>query len=143
QRSCSEGRRAQRGCEAGRGYAVRRCRAGQTAGPGREAGAQGQGREERSEPDSNQGTSRGAMKRLAPAFLCAFLLSAQDFGEIKPQHLAKGYRFTEGPAWNVKDQSLVFSDPPSDRLFKWVPGADITVLRTDAHGPAGNAFDAL
>jgi gluconolactonase len=26
--------------------------------------------------------------------------------------------------------------------MKWIPGTEITVYRTDAHGPAGNAFDA-
>ena len=31
---------------------------------------------------------------------------------------------------------------PRDRLMKWVPGSEIEVFRTDAHGPAGNAFDA-
>jgi gluconolactonase len=78
----------------------------------------------------------------ASAFVFAVLLSAQDFGEIKFEHLARGYRFTEGPAWNAKDQYLVFSDTPSDRLMKWVPGSEVAVMRTDAHGPAGNAFDA-
>jgi gluconolactonase len=84
------------------------------------------------------------MKVGAPALVCVsvFLLPAQDFTEVKFQHLAKGYRFTEGPAWNVKDQYLVFSDTPSDRIMKWVPGSEITVLRTEANGPAGNAFDA-
>jgi gluconolactonase len=28
------------------------------------------------------------------------------------------------------------------RLLKWVPGRDVAVFRTDAHGPAGNAFDS-
>src|SRR3954452_6486529 len=81
------------------------------------------------------------MIRRAPVFLFALLLCAQEFGEIKFEHLAQGYRFTEGPAWSSKDGYLVFSDTPSDRLLKWVPGTEITVLRTDAHGPAGNAFD--
>jgi gluconolactonase len=66
---------------------------------------------------------------------------AQDFDELKIQRLSQGYRFTEGPAWS-KDGYLIFSDTPSDRLLKWVPGSDVTVYRTDAHGPAGNAFDA-
>src|SRR5947209_19389661 len=78
----------------------------------------------------------------APAFFFAFLLAAQQFPEIKFEHLAKGYRFTEGPAWNARDQYFIFSDTPSDRLLKWTPGAEIEVFRTDAHGPTGNAFDA-
>src|SRR5436190_5441020 len=82
------------------------------------------------------------MIRCATAFLFASLLWSQEFPEIKFEHLAQGYRFTEGPAWNVKDQFFLFSDTPSDRLLKWVPGSPVAVFRTDAHGPAGNAFDA-
>ena len=84
------------------------------------------------------------MIRLVRTFALAGVLTvrAQEFADFKFEHLAKGYRFTEGPAWNVKDQFLIFSDTPSDRLLKWVPGTEIAVFRTDAHGPAGNAFDA-
>jgi gluconolactonase len=85
----------------------------------------------------------------AGAFACQLLLLyllalpalAQNFGGLKFERLAQGYRFTEGPAWS-KDGYLIFSDTPSDRLLKWVPGSAIEVYRDDAHGPAGNAFDA-
>jgi gluconolactonase len=80
--------------------------------------------------------------RLALPAALALLAFAQDFGEMKFERLAQGYRFTEGPAWSTKDNYLVFSDIPSDRILKWVPGNPIEVYRTDAHGPAGNAFDA-
>ncbi len=70
------------------------------------------------------------------------LLAAQQFQLAKVELVARGYTFTEGAAWNVKDGYLVFSDTPSDRLLKWVPGHDVEVLRSDAHGPCGNAFDA-
>jgi len=66
---------------------------------------------------------------------------AQGFPEIKFERLAVGYRYTEGPAWS-KDGYLIFSDTPTDRLMKWTPGSAVEVFRTDAHGPAGNAFDA-
>jgi gluconolactonase len=86
------------------------------------------------------------MIRLGAAFLttalAAVLLFAQPFAEFKFEHLAKGFRFTEGPAWNAKDGYLIFSDTPSDRLLKWVPGEAAAPFRADAHGPAGNAFDA-
>ena len=71
----------------------------------------------------------------------AFALLAQSFTDLKFDRLAQGYRFTEGPAW-CKDGYLIFSDTPSDRLLKWIPGSAVEVFRTDAHGPAGNAFDA-
>src|SRR5262249_8462314 len=46
-----------------------------------------------------------------------------------------------GPAWS-RDGYLIFSDTPTDRLMKWVPGHQVEVFRNDAHGPSGNAFDA-
>ncbi|MCU1234372.1 MAG: gluconolactonase [Candidatus Solibacter sp.] len=71
----------------------------------------------------------------------ALLALAQEPTELKFERLAQGYRFTEGPAWS-KEGYLVFSDTPSDRILKWIPGSEITVYRTEAHGPSGNAFDA-
>jgi gluconolactonase len=86
----------------------------------------------------------------AGAFACQLiflnLLAApvfpQAIGDFKFERLAQGYRFAEGPAWSKEGGYLIFSDTPSDRLLKWVPGNAIEVYRTDAHGPAGNAFDA-
>jgi gluconolactonase len=72
---------------------------------------------------------------------CALLLSAQDFSEIKLEHLTKDFTFTEGPAWS-KDGYLIFSDTPGDRLLKWVPGQKVELFRPEAHGPSGNAFDS-
>jgi len=66
---------------------------------------------------------------------------SQDFSVIKVELLAKGYTFTEGPAWS-KDGFLIFSDTPTDRLLKWEPGREPEVYRENAHGPAGNAFDS-
>jgi len=80
--------------------------------------------------------------RLLPAVLAlSIALLAQEFTDLKFDRLSQGYRFTEGPAW-CKDGYLIFSDTPSDRLLKWTPGSPVEVFRTDAHGPAGNAFDA-
>ncbi|HTP34942.1 MAG TPA: SMP-30/gluconolactonase/LRE family protein [Candidatus Acidoferrales bacterium] len=82
------------------------------------------------------------MIRLLPAVLAlSIALFAQEFTDLKFDRLSQGYRFTEGPAW-CKDGYLIFSDTPSDRLLKWTPGSPVEVLRSDAHGPAGNAFDA-
>jgi gluconolactonase len=77
---------------------------------------------------------------IVPAAALIAAAYAQTFTELKFERLAVGYRFTEGPAWS-KDGYLVFSDTPSDRLMKWTPGSAVEVFRTDAHGPAGNAFD--
>ena len=53
------------------------------------------------------------------AVRCVFLivpfLSAQEFALERMETLAKGYTFTEGPAWS-KDGFLIFSDTPGDKL---------------------------
>lgn len=88
------------------------------------------------------------MRRVArlglcvPAGLTLALLSAQDFSEIKLELTAKDYTYTQGPAWSAAGNYLIFSDIPSDRLLKWVPGHPAEVFRADAHGPSGNAFDS-
>lgn len=71
--------------------------------------------------------------------LFAFVLSAQDFSDIKFETLAKDIGFAEGPAWSRKGY-LVFSDTSGDRLMKWTPGSAPSPLRA-ASGPSGNAFD--
>lgn len=71
----------------------------------------------------------------------AAAIPAQQFEVVKVMGLGKGYTFTEGPAWS-KDGYLIFSDLAEDTLFKWKPGAEIEVFRSDAHGPSGNAFDS-
>src|SRR5271169_4096974 len=83
------------------------------------------------------------MTRFAGTCLAAvlpLLAGAQDLSLIKIDLIGKDYTFTEGPAWS-KDGYLVFSDTPSDRLMKWTPGHPVELLRKDAHGPSGNAFD--
>lgn len=79
-------------------------------------------------------------------FLCAglvvLLLAAQEHTLAKVELVARGYTFTEGAAWNAKDGYLIFSDTPSERLLKWIPGHEVEVFRSAANGPCGNAFDA-
>jgi gluconolactonase len=85
--------------------------------------------------------SRG-IQALPPIVILACGLFAQDFSAVKLELTAKDYTFTEGPAWSVAGGYLIFSDIPSDRLIKWIPGHAPEVFREDAHGPSGNAFDA-
>jgi len=82
------------------------------------------------------------MRRAAFLALFALLAAAQDFSEIRIELLGKEFGYTEGPAWNTKDGYLVFSDTPANKIMKWVPGQEVEVLRSDAGGPSGNAFDA-
>ena len=84
----------------------------------------------------------GFARLTLTGFVLALPALAQGLMDLKFERLAQGYRFTAGPAWSKELGYLIFSDTPSDRLLKWVPGNKIEVYRTDAHGPAGNAFDA-
>jgi gluconolactonase len=74
------------------------------------------------------------------AWLCV-TAGAQEFAAATVVKIAAGYQFTEGAAWS-KDGYLIFSDTPSGRLLKWVPGHNVEVFRENANGPAGNAFDS-
>ncbi|MGB7758747.1 MAG: SMP-30/gluconolactonase/LRE family protein [Bryobacteraceae bacterium] len=84
------------------------------------------------------------MKRVArwsALAICAPLLQAQDSTRFQVELLAKGYTYTDGPAWS-RDGFLIFSDTPADRLLRWVPGQPVAVYRENVQGPAGNAFDS-
>jgi len=81
-----------------------------------------------------------ACRWLLIAAAAQFLI-AQDTNHFQVQVLAKGYTYTDGPAWS-KDGFLIFSDTPADKLLKWIPGQMPTVFRENAEGPAGNAFDS-
>jgi len=82
------------------------------------------------------------MRRVVFLALFALFAAAQDFSDIHIELLGKEFGYTEGPAWNSKDGYLVFSDTPGNKIMKWVPGQSVEVLRSDAGGPSGNAFDA-
>lgn len=41
-----------------------------------------------------------------------------DLGQ-EPRQLGEGFWFTEGPAWNHRDQFLMFSDIPADTRWRW------------------------
>lgn len=66
---------------------------------------------------------------------------AQDFSEIKVEKFSAGHVFTEGPAWS-REGYLVWSDVPSNKIWKWSPGQKPAVLREASDGANGNAFDS-
>ncbi len=78
---------------------------------------------------------------ISAAAVLACLAVAQDFSNLRIEKVAEGFRFTEGPAWS-KEGYLVFSDTPSGRIMKVVPGRRPEVLREGSGGPSGNAFDS-
>jgi gluconolactonase len=78
------------------------------------------------------------------AFLILFALScalSQDFTGFKIETISSENIYAEGPAWSMEG-FLIYSDAPSDRLMKWVPGQPPSAFREKASGAMGNAFDS-
>lgn len=55
----------------------------------------------------------GSIERLDPAL--DNLLSA----DIKPEIIAEGFDWSEGPVWVEKEKMLLFSDVPKNIVYKW------------------------
>jgi gluconolactonase len=72
--------------------------------------------------------------------MCWTVAGAQDFSELRVERAASGFRFTEGPAWS--GEFLLFSDIPTNRILKLVPGEAPALFREDSGGANGNAFDS-
>jgi len=57
------------------------------------------------------------------------------------ERLATGFQFTEGPVWNVSEGSLLFSDIPANRIYKWSPDEGVTVFRDPSGNSNGLTYD--
>jgi gluconolactonase len=67
------------------------------------------------------------------------------FREVLPPRpelrtLADGLRFTEGPVW-MPNGTLIFSDIPADTLYRFAPGAGLSVFRKPSRHANGNTLD--
>jgi gluconolactonase len=67
----------------------------------------------------------GSVERLDPA-LAALVPDA-----VVIERVATGFRFAEGPVW-TRDGSLLFSDIPANRIYKWTPAGGLTVFRDES-----------
>jgi gluconolactonase len=85
----------------------------------------------------------GSVSRLDPAF--DQLIPAQ----AKLEKLAEGFDWTEGPVWVKKGGYLLFSDIPSNTIYKWQEGKGLSVFmkpagyhgdRTDMKEPGTNGL---
>ncbi len=54
---------------------------------------------------------------------------------VRPEELATGFGFTEGPVWSP-DGDLLFSDPNENTLYRWSRDGQVSVFRTKS-GYAG------
>jgi sugar lactone lactonase YvrE len=57
----------------------------------------------------------------------------------RPEKIAGGFKFTEGPVFSRRGY-LLFSDIPNNRIVKWERGSE-SVLRENSNGANGLTFD--
>ncbi len=69
----------------------------------------------------------------------AFKQVADAAAEVR--QIATGLRFTEGPTWYAAESCLLFSDIPTDRIYKWTEQGGLTVWREPSRHTNGNATD--
>lgn len=56
-------------------------------------------------------------------------------------HLGRGMRWAEGPAWFPAHQALYLSDIPNDRIMRWTEGTGLSVFRQPASYTNGHTRD--
>lgn len=57
----------------------------------------------------------------------------------KPEKLAGGFEFTEGPVWVEAEGALLFSDIPADTIYRWSPEPGPTGQISVHRRPSGNS----
>lgn len=69
--------------------------------------------ENKNEPMTEKYRTTGTIERIDPALDAIIDTSA------KPEIIAEGMDWSEGPVWIEKNKMLLFSDVPRDTIFKW------------------------
>src|SRR5438105_4308110 len=77
----------------------------------------------------------GSVTRLSPA-LDRLLAPGAAISQI-----AAGFRFTEGPLWDPRGESLLFSDIPANRIMRWREGEGPTLFREPSGKSNGLTWD--
>jgi gluconolactonase len=65
---------------------------------------------------------------------------AQPVGEVLIERVATGFRFLNGPTWSP-DDTLIFSDTPTDRQLRFTPGKNVSEVSSRAGGISATTFD--
>lgn len=58
------------------------------------------------------------------------------------EQLCTGFRFTEGPIWNQREQALYFSDMPGDVRRRWSAADGVVEVRNPSQKCNGMTYDA-
>jgi gluconolactonase len=62
--------------------------------------------------------------------------------EASVEQVCTGFRFSEGPIWNAREQCLYFSDMPSDIRRRWSPHEGVVEIRNPSNKCNGMTYDA-
>ena len=58
------------------------------------------------------------------------------------ERICTGFKFTEGPIWNAREQCLYFSDMPSDIRRRWSAKGGVVEVRSPSNKCNGMTYDA-
>jgi gluconolactonase len=61
--------------------------------------------------------------------------------DAKPEQIASGFVFTEGPLWHPRERHLTFSDVRGDAMYRWSESSGTTVFRKPSNIANGNTWD--
>ena len=76
-------------------------------------GCQDQPKEKETETKTETMKTIGSIEKLDPA------LDAIVSADVKPEIIAEGFDWSEGPLWIEKHKMLIFSDVPMNTIYKW------------------------
>ena len=86
-------------------------------------------------------TNPAVIVRIAILMLVCMHSSLAQFEDLKIDKVSAGHQFTEGPVWSTEGNYLLFSDVPSNKILRLVPGKGTSVYRESANGASGNGID--
>lgn len=61
--------------------------------------------------------------------------------DAKPEQLASGFRFLEGPVWDSREQRLLFCDWQDHKLQQWSDKGGLSLFREKSNSATGLTFD--
>ena len=61
--------------------------------------------------------------------------------DAEVERVATGFRFTEGPVWNSRENCLLFSDPRTHIIHRWSAKDGVSNFRESSNSANGNTFD--
>lgn len=77
------------------------------------AGCSDQPKEKETETEKQTMKTIGSIEKIDPA------LDAIISGDVKPEIIAEGFDWSEGPLWIEIHKMLIFSDVPMNTIYKW------------------------